>query len=1118
MSGDGASEGSRQDPVQAQTDAADVPTVSQEGSATQSLGRTQAHPSGNLSSKAGAAAGSLPSHPDYDITAEIARGGMGRVLAGRERALDREVAIKTLLPGANSARFVTEARITAQLPHPGIPPVHTLGTLPDGSPFLAMKLVRGKTLQDVLRARKNPEENLSQLLQDFEQIAQAVGFAHAQGVVHRDLKPANVMVGDFGEVQVMDWGLARFLGQADELGGATTSAHAADSSHTMLGSVIGTPSYMAPEQARGETVDARADVFALGGILAAILTGAPTFSAGSVQETIQQAAAGDTSEVHKRLDRCKADRELVEIARECLQADRASRPANGRAVAEIMANYRAGVEERLQLAQAERAAAAAKEIEQRKRRRVVRIAAAVVFVVLTLGIIGTSIGLVQANTAKEAEQLRAKGEREARIEEAKQKQLAITARNAAQSRLEQLQKGNELLSGIFRDVNVRENNKHKQDLALVLGRQLKQAAEELDEGAIGDPLVVADLQSNLSQSLMAVGFFADALQLNQQALATRQELEDSVTAEALQNKHSIAICLGRLAKYGEAVKLLEEITAEYADEFGPNNPETLDMQTSLIFAYRYNGQVAESIRQGEQTLAALRKVVGDDHRYVVVCETALATAYLDNAQPELAIPLLNNAWENVKEHLGEDNADAIVARADLAMAYRAAGKWNEAIPMMQEAVANFRSLLGESHADTLAAKQNLLVTYLDVGRPDLALPLAEQIVESCQKTLGSDDRFTLEATSDLGQTLGDLGRTDEALTMLQETLEKMIATLGPQDLSTSICQNRLGICLNDSGRADEAIPYLQAALETGRLKQSAEHPSTMMSMNNLAVALRRARRNAEAITTLEEVLRICEANQGKSDPRTLIAMDNLAQSYMEAARVERAVTLFEEAFQLRESTLGRESLGTMTTAHNLAWAYYYLHKTDQAVPLFRESWEFMGKTYGEDHGNSLTTRRSYAVALAAGEQWGECFRVLGEGLDLSRSKLGESHDLTVDFLTTLGQFQLAAGNPAEAEAYLRAGLAARDARLADSWKAFEAKSWLGEALVQQNRNDEAEPLLIEGYEGMKARFSKIARVERARLPSSLDRILDFYAAAGREDEMFRWNAERKAVAALVTGD
>jgi serine/threonine protein kinase len=198
---------------------------------------------------------------------------MGVVFAARDTTLGRDVAIKTLLLDRVDAdlarRFAEEARITARLPHPAIPPVHALGTLPDGRPFLAMKLVHGRTLAESLRDRP-PAADLPQLVGIFEAICQAVGFAHSQGVIHRDLKPSNVMVGAFGEVQVMDWGIAKAYRLADAEGPGAAFGPAGGSDRA------GTPAYVAPEQARGDAVGPRADVFALGVILCAILTCDPT--------------------------------------------------------------------------------------------------------------------------------------------------------------------------------------------------------------------------------------------------------------------------------------------------------------------------------------------------------------------------------------------------------------------------------------------------------------------------------------------------------------------------------------------------------------------------------------------------------------------------------------------------------------------------------------------------------------------------------------------------------------------------------------------------------------------------------------------------------------------------
>src|SRR5262249_49499321 len=152
--------------------------------------------------------------------------------------------------GAES-RFLDEARITARLPHLGIPPVHEVGRLDDGRPFLAMKLIEGRTLHELLKQRASPADELPRFVAIFGQVCQAVGYAHSRGVIHRDLKPHNVMVGAVGEVQVMDWGLAKERGSRDAEGEPVASLAVAPDA-TGAGTVLGTLGFMAPEQARGE--------------------------------------------------------------------------------------------------------------------------------------------------------------------------------------------------------------------------------------------------------------------------------------------------------------------------------------------------------------------------------------------------------------------------------------------------------------------------------------------------------------------------------------------------------------------------------------------------------------------------------------------------------------------------------------------------------------------------------------------------------------------------------------------------------------------------------------------------------------------------------------------------
>jgi len=227
----------------------------------------------------------------YEIVERIGEGGMGAVYLARDRDLGRDVALKVLrVPeptGEERARILREARILAALEHPGIVPVHDVGTLPDGRVFYVMKHVRGERLDAYARGRRPRAE----LLRVFRQVCDAVAFAHDAGVIHRDLKPQNVMLGAFGEVLVLDWGVAKLRRPlpATSSDGAVATRMTGDAAtldaDTAAGAVMGTPGYMPPEQLAGSAsvVDERADVYGLGGILVFLLTGdhpSSTFPAG----------------------------------------------------------------------------------------------------------------------------------------------------------------------------------------------------------------------------------------------------------------------------------------------------------------------------------------------------------------------------------------------------------------------------------------------------------------------------------------------------------------------------------------------------------------------------------------------------------------------------------------------------------------------------------------------------------------------------------------------------------------------------------------------------------------------------------------------------------------------
>ncbi len=274
----------------------------------------------------------------YRLCKEIERGGMGTIFLARDLQLSRDVAVKVLRidPAANPeaiTAYANEARIMSYLSHPGVAPIYDSGFTEAGRPFTVMKLVHGETLLEMLESQ-NPKH--AELLSVFADICQTMAFAHSYGVLHLDLKPANVMVGAFGEVFVMDWGLAKFEGSPpEELGDWVKTCGSAIKS----GGVAGTPEYMSPEQASGKILDARADVFSLGAILCKILTGQAPYAGRSLREAYQKALGASIGDALQKLEACDTDRALVRLTKRCLCPKRKNRPQNALEVSRELAAY-----------------------------------------------------------------------------------------------------------------------------------------------------------------------------------------------------------------------------------------------------------------------------------------------------------------------------------------------------------------------------------------------------------------------------------------------------------------------------------------------------------------------------------------------------------------------------------------------------------------------------------------------------------------------------------------------------------------------------------------------------------------------------------------------------------
>lgn len=318
----------------------------------------------------GAVDGEVSAAPEptgkYSVLGQYGKGGMGRVLLVHDEHLGRDVALKELLPDMSegdtptpakhskemASRFLREAKITGQLEHPSITPVHELGRRDDGTLYYTMKLVKGRTLQAAIRESNTMEERLK-LLPHFVDLCNAIAYAHSRGVIHRDIKPANVMVGDYGETVILDWGLAKVKGApksekkvdpaAETLVGIKAdSGGGSDAAKTQYGQTLGTPAYMPPEQAAGDLdhIDERSDVYSLGAVLYEFLTGHPPHTGKSVEGILHAISERKPRPVTDYVN--DAADELVAVVSKALEKDPESRYQSAKDLASDIERFQSG--------------------------------------------------------------------------------------------------------------------------------------------------------------------------------------------------------------------------------------------------------------------------------------------------------------------------------------------------------------------------------------------------------------------------------------------------------------------------------------------------------------------------------------------------------------------------------------------------------------------------------------------------------------------------------------------------------------------------------------------------------------------------------------------------------
>jgi len=789
-----------------------------------------------------------PGRERYQFLGEIARGGMGAVLKGRDTDLGRDLAVKVLLdrhkdnPGL-IRRFIEEAQIGGQLQHPGIVPVYELGCFDDRRPFFTMKLVKGHTLAALLARRPDPAHDRPHFLGVFEAVCQTMAYSHARGVIHRDLKPGNIMVGSFGEVQVMDWGLAKVLRTESVIDQDTpeseretivqTARSSSETHASHAGWVLGTPEYMPPEQARGElgAVDERADVFALGAILCEILTGQPPYSGRTALETQRKGTRGDLALALGRLAVCGAEAELVELTRRCLAEDARSRPRDAGDVARAMTVYLAGVQERLRAAEVARAQAQARTVEERRRRKTQFRMAACILLALAAGIGGAAYqwNRAEANYRK------------------------------AQSRFDLARQAIErFYTGASEDVLLKEPQL-KPLREKLLGSALefyKKLQASLEAEAVEVPGAdLAAAYEQVGRITGEVGSHSAAVDALQRARTIRQQLaeqrpESAPAKSALADVAEVeAANLGELGRIAEALEALQQARALRV-RLADDRPDVVsnwiklaatDSKLTNLLGYRMNRKrdaldaveralaVYAGLTREQATLIEAMRGLADTYANAGLIRYEMGDVALALVAVEKALPIYEEMARrqpddvDLREKLGRAllqrgyYATNLNRLSDAGRSYQSALATFQDLVRIQPNVSRYQLHLGRAH-------QSIAFWHKASGQVAAALREFETAVESFDR-LDRDHPHVAEYVSNhalsltnLGDALRASGRWEDALRALrhaQELLDRLVRDQPHVDHFQSdraSLQIVIASLLDQMGRRSEAESAYRTAL------------------------------------------------------------------------------------------------------------------------------------------------------------------------------------------------------------------------------------------------------------------------------------------------------------------
>ncbi len=872
----------------------------------------------------------MPEIPGYEIIAEIGRGGMGVVFKARQLDLNRPVAIKMILGEGYErpeqlARFKLEAEMAARIHHQNVVQVYDSGTCA-GRPYLVLEWVDGGTLSTYLKSKPQSARAAARTV---SLLARAVHATHCVGIVHRDLKPGNVLVaptaaatssratGSTASTVSRPNALAVTLtldGQAVALTPKVTDFGLVkrmdeDTRLTETGRVLGTPEYMAPEQAQGRPADIGppTDVYALGIILYQMLTGQTPFHDTSIHTIMRRVV--DDEPVPPRRHQSKLPKDLETICLKCLEKAPGRRYQTAEALGDDLDAFLDG---RPIGARATSTVERAYKWAARRPAVAALSAASVLFFVLGFA------GITWQWRAAVA-----------------QRDRAVKAETATDA----------VNHFLVDDLLATATPEKQLGRKVTVEEVLQNAAARIDGRFADQPEVAADLRLALGNSYRKLGLFERADRHLTAGLDLRRKTLGDAHRDTLAAASDRGLLLADERKWDEAIPLLRQVVADARAKLGADDSLTLESNERLAVVLQQRGDAAEAESVFKETLDAARRVFGPaDPRTLTVLNDFGILLEARKKLPD-AEAAFREAADGRAKALAPTHPATLESLANLAVVLDDEGQWAKAKPIYQQVLAGKLRVLGRDHIDTLSTMNNLADLLERHGEPDAALPLFDDAYEGYRKVLGRDNPETLKVQNCLGEFYFRLGQRyhrreqeERAATIFAAVLEIRRRVLPPGHPDILQSAHALGAALMVLNKLDDAEPLLKEALAGRRTAVGPGNLDTLQTETNYVQLLLRRKKAADAIAECQEAL-AAAAKQGNAEhPQTLVLLGLLAGS-LAKERPAEALEPAERAAGLARKVYGEQSEEYLRARRDLGAVLMSLKRATDAEPHLRAVYE-----------------------------------------------------------------------------------------------------------------------------------------------------------------------------------